>query len=183
MLDRRIARSKSFCSLFAQKQPIQQDFLMPHPDMNDDLDRIDRKILEVLSRDGRIAATELARKVGLSKSPCQVRLKRLQDEGYIQGFRAMLDAQKLGLEHVAFAEVKLTDTTEKALSAFNRAVMAVPEIEQCHMIAGSFDYLLKVRTRDIQSYRRVLGEVISALPYVGSTSTHVSMQSVKDAAF
>lgn len=156
---------------------------MAIPDINDDLDRIDRKILAVLSTDGRIAVTELARKVGLSKSPCQVRLKRLQDDGFIQGFRAVLDAEKLGLEHVAFTEVKLTDTTEKALTAFNKAVLAVPEIEQCHMIAGSFDYLLKVRTRDIQDYRRVLGEVISALPYVGSTSTHVSMQSVKDEAF
>ncbi|WP_319826507.1 Lrp/AsnC family transcriptional regulator [Thalassovita sp.] len=156
---------------------------MLHPEISDDLDRIDRKILAVLSTDGRIAVTELARKVGLSKSPCQVRLKRLQDEGYVLGFRATLNASKLGLEHVAFAEVKLTDTTEKALGAFNRAVMTVPEIEQCHMIAGSFDYLLKVRTSDIQNYRRVLGEVISALPYVGSTSTHVSMQSVKDEAF
>lgn len=149
----------------------------------DDLDRIDRRILQVLSTQGRIAVTELARQVGLSKSPCQVRLKRLQDEGYIQGFRAVLNAEKLGLEHVAFAEVKLTDTTERALSAFNAAVLNVPEIEQCHMIAGSFDYLLKVRTKDIQSYRRVLGEVISALPHVGATSTHVSMQSVKDSAF
>lgn len=155
---------------------------MPHPDLSDDLDRIDRKILTILSANGRIPVTELARKVGLSKSPCQVRLKRLQDDGYIQGFRAILNAEKLGLEHVAFAEVKLTDTTEKALGAFNKAVLAAPEIEQCHMIAGSFDYLLKVRTSDIQSYRRVLGEVISTLPYVGSTSTHVSMQSVKDEA-
>lgn len=156
---------------------------MDFPTQNDDLDRIDRKILGVLSTDGRIAVTELARKVGLSKSPCQVRLKRLQDDGYIQGFRAVLNPEKLGLEHVAFAEVKLTDTTEKALAAFNAAVMAVPEIEQCHMIAGSFDYLLKVRTQNIQDYRRVLGEVISSLPFVGSTSTHVSMQSVKDEAF
>ncbi|SEP54803.1 Lrp/AsnC family transcriptional regulator [Thalassovita taeanensis] len=149
----------------------------------DDLDRIDQKILRVLATDGRLPVTELARTVGLSKSPCQVRLKRLQDEGFIQGFRAVLNPERLGLEHVAFAEVKLTDTTEKALTAFNRAVMSVPEIEQCHMIAGSFDYLLKIRTADIQGYRRVLGETISALPYVGSTSTHVSMQAVKDSAF
>ncbi|MDF1803973.1 Lrp/AsnC family transcriptional regulator [Thalassovita sp.] len=149
----------------------------------DELDRIDRKILSILSSDGRLPVTELARQVGLSKSPCQVRLKRLQDEGYIQGFRAILNASKLGLEHVAFAEVKLTDTTERALSAFNQAVMSVPEIEQCHMIAGSFDYLLKIRTSSIESYRRVLGEVISSLPHVGATSTHVSMQSVKDEAF
>ena len=148
----------------------------------DKLDRIDQKILRELSMDGRMSIADLARRVGLSKSPAQVRVKRLQDQGYIAGFRAVLNPQKLGLEHVAFAEVKLSETTEKALSAFNNAVLKVPEIEQCHMIAGSFDYLIKVRTRDIQSYRQVLGEVISALPYVASTSTHVSMQSVKEAS-
>lgn len=127
--------------------------------------------------------TELARLVGLSKSPCQVRVRRLQEQEYILGFRAVLNPVMLGRDHVAFAEVRLTDTTEKALSAFNQAVRKVPEIEQCHMIAGSFDYLLKVRTRNIRAYRQVLGETISNLPYVGSTSTHVSMQAVKDSGF
>jgi len=147
------------------------------------LDRFDRKILDLLSRDGRLPITELAAKVGLSKSPCQVRVKRLQAEGYILGFRAVLNPVKLDLDHVAFAEVKLTDTTEKALAAFNAAVRKVPQIEQCHMIAGSFDYLLKIRTRDIRAYRQILGETISALPYVGNSSTHVSMEAVKDNAF
>lgn len=150
---------------------------------DDPLDQIDRKILEVLSRDGRLPVTELAAMVGLSKTPCQSRLKRLQLHGYIQGFRAILNPAKLNLDHVAFAEVKLRDTSERALSAFNAAVLKVPEIEQCHMIAGSFDYLLKIRTKDIKAYRQVLGETISTLPHVGSTSTHVSMQSVKDTAF
>lgn len=148
-----------------------------------DIDRTDRLILTELAIDGRLPITELAQKVGLSKSPCQVRVKRLQKEGFILGFRAILDPVKLGQEHVAFAEVKLTDTTEKALNAFNNAVLKVPEIEQCHMIAGSFDYLLKIRTSDIRAYRRVLGETISSLPFVGNTSTHVSMQAIKDGAF
>lgn len=150
---------------------------------SDTLDRIDQKILQVLSRDGRLSVADLARMIGLSKSPTQVRVRRLQEAGYILGFRAILNPALMGLEHVAFAEVRLTDTTEKALSAFNTAVATVPEIEQCHMIAGSFDYLLKVRSRDIADYRRILGEVISTLPHVGSTSTHVSMQAVKDSAF
>lgn len=144
------------------------------------LDLIDRSILRELSRDGRIPVTELANRVGLSKTPCQARMKRLIAEGFIQGFRAVLDPVKLDRQHVAFTEVKLNLTTEKALSAFNLAVIKVPEIESCHMIAGAFDYLLKVRTRNVNDYRRVLGEVISALPHVASTSTHVSMQSVKD---
>lgn len=146
------------------------------------LDQFDRAILKWLALDGRMPVTELATKVGLSKTPCQIRVKRLQADGYILGFRAMLNPGKLGLEHIAFVEVRLSNTTEKALNAFNASVQRVPEIEQCHMIAGAFDYLLKVRTSDIRSYREVLGEVISALPYVASTSTHVSMEAVKDGA-
>lgn len=147
------------------------------------LDPFDRKILDVLRREGRIPVTDLARRVGLSKTPCQNRMRRLQAAGYITGFRAVVDPGKLGLEHIAFVEVKLKDTREPALDAFNHAVRAVLEIEQCHMIAGAFDYLLKVRTRNMRDYRRVLGEVISSLPHVGHTSTHVSMQAVKDDAY
>lgn len=145
-----------------------------------EIDRFDRAILRELSTNGRMSITDLAEKVGLSKSPCQVRFKRLQERGYIRGFRAVLDPVRLGLDHIAFVEVRLTDTTEAALQAFNAAVQRVPEIEQCHMIAGAFDYLLKVRTKDIRAYREVLGDTISALPHVASTSTHVSMEAVKD---
>lgn len=145
------------------------------------LDQYDLNMLKILANDGRISVTYLADLVGLSKSPCQVRLKRLQQEGYIKGFRAELNAQLLGLEHVAFTEVKLHNTSEKCLDAFNQAVRQITEVEQCHMIAGQFDYLLKVRTRDIQAYRHVLGEQISTLPNVQSTSTYVCMQAVKEA--
>jgi len=144
------------------------------------LDKYDRSILDVLSVEGRLPVTELANRVGLSKSPCQSRLKRLQEDGFIKGFRAELNAQMLGLEHIAFAEVKLKDTTEKALKEFNLEVAKIHEVEQCHMIAGQFDYLIKVRTKDIQAYRKVLGEKISTLPHVMSTSTYVSMQAVKE---
>ena len=144
------------------------------------IDQIDRKIIEVLRGDGRVTVTELASRVGLSKTPCQIRLKRLIDDGVIRGFRAVTDPVKLGLGHIAFAEVKLSDTREAALSAFANAVLQVREIEECHMIASSFDYLLKVRTADIHSYRRVLGEKISSLPHVASTSTFVVMESIID---
>ena len=144
------------------------------------LDRFDEKIIEILTVEGRLAVTDLAKRIGMSKSPCQVRLKRLQKQGYIKGFRAIIDPVKLGREHVAFVEVKLSDTRESALEAFNLAVLTIPEIEQCHMIAGSFDYLLKVRTADIRSFRRILGESISVLPFVANSSSFVSMESVKD---
>jgi Lrp/AsnC family leucine-responsive transcriptional regulator len=144
------------------------------------LDRMDRAILAVLAVDGRITIAALARRVGLSKSPCQTRLRRLEAAGVIRGYRALLDPIRLGLDHVAFVEVKLSDTREAALEAFNTAVRALPEVEQCHMIAGGFDYLLKVRTPDIGAYRRVLGERISALPHVAQTATHVAMEAVKE---
>lgn len=145
-----------------------------------ELDKFDRKILTVLAEDGRATVTDLARQVGLSKTPCQVRLRRLVDTGVITGFRAVTDPAKLGLDHVAFTEVKLSDTRENALEEFNASVRRIPEVEECHMIASSFDYLLKVRTADIRRYRIVLGEEISSLPHVASTSTFVAMETVKD---
>jgi Lrp/AsnC family leucine-responsive transcriptional regulator len=147
-----------------------------------DLDEFDRKILAVLGRDGRITYTDLAAQVGLSKTPCQARVKRLVDSGLITGFRAIVDPAKVGLDHVAFTEVKLSDTREEALRRFNDAVRQIPEVEECHMIASSFDYLLKVRTPDIRRYRIVLGEKISSLPHVASTSTFVAMETILESA-
>ena len=147
-----------------------------------DLDELDRKIIAVLRNDGRITLTDLAQQVGLSKTPCQQRVKRLVENGVIVGFRAIVDPARLGLDHVAFAEVKLSDTREAALKEFNAAVRQIPEVEECHMIASSFDYLLKVRTADIRKYRMVLGEKISSLPHVASTSTFVAMETVRESA-
>jgi Lrp/AsnC family leucine-responsive transcriptional regulator len=147
-----------------------------------DMDDFDRKILSILRRDGRITFTDLAQRVGLSKTPCQQRVRRLVDKGVITGFAAIVDPAKVGLDHVAFAEVKLSDTREAALKQFNAAVRAIPEVEECHMIASSFDYLLKVRTPDIRRYRIVLGEKISSLPHVASTSTFVAMETISETA-
>lgn len=145
-----------------------------------EIDSIDLRIIEQLRDDGRLTITDLASRVGLSKTPCQMRLKRLIADGYIRGFRAITDPVKLGLGHIAFVEVKLSDTRERALGEFQLAVRQVREIEECHMIASSFDYLLKVRTSDIRSYRHVLGEKISSLPHVANTSTFVVMESIVD---
>lgn len=144
------------------------------------LDRFDKAILAALAADGRISHAELARKVGLTKSPVQARVKRLEETGYIAGYRAMLNPIRMGLAHVAFVEVRMSDTREASLQAFNRAVRLLPEVEECHMLAGGFDYLLKVRTGDISEYRRVLAERISTLPHVSSTSTYVAMETVKE---
>ena len=144
------------------------------------LDRFDSAILSVLAEDGRISVADLARRIGLSKSPTQARLRRLESDGIITGYRALVDPIRLGLDHVAFVEVRLNDTREAALAAFNAAVAKVGEIEQVHLIAGNFDYLMKVRTRSMTEYRAVLAEKISRLPHVASTSTYVAMQAVKE---
>ncbi len=148
--------------------------------MADQIDRIDLNIIAALSKDARLSMAELAGQVGLSKTPVAARVKRLEADGCIRGYSAIVDRERLGEGHIAFVQVKLSDTRSAALGEFNKAVMTIREIEQCHMMASSFDYLLKVRTRDIVSYRRVLGERISALPHVAQTSTFVAMETVKD---
>lgn len=145
-----------------------------------ELDGFDHAILAVLAGDGRISIAELAQRIGLSKSPTQARLRRLESNGTITGYQALIDPIRLGLDHVAFVEVKLTDTREAALAAFNAAVSRISEIEQAHMIASNFDYLIKVRTRSMTEYRKVLAEKISTLPHVAGTSTYVAMQAVKE---
>jgi len=144
------------------------------------MDNIDRKILRELQNDGRMTMTELSMRVGLSKTPCLERVRRLQTAGIIRGYQAELNPNVLGAGHIAFVQVTLDDTTSQALDQFNTAVKALPAVQACHMIAGNFDYLLKVRTRDIQSYRHVLGESIATLPHVQQTSTFVVMETVQD---
>ena len=145
-----------------------------------DLGRHDRAILSVLASDGRLSVADLARHIGLSKSPTQARLKRLETQGFIQGYRALIDPIRLGLDLIAFVEVRLTDTRESALAEFNAAVARIGEIEQVHLIAGNFDYLIKIRARNMTEYRRVLAEKISTLPHLAGTSTYVAMQAVKE---
>lgn len=146
----------------------------------EDIDQIDRCILRALSANARLSMVALGDQVGLSKTPVTARVRRLENAGYIKGYRAELDASRLGLEHVAFVEIKLSNTREAALQEFNAAIRKIGEVEACHMIAGGFDYLVKVRTSSVWDYRRVLGEKISQLPHLASTSTYVSMESVMD---
>lgn len=144
------------------------------------MDKIDRKILQALQDDGRITMTKLSQRVGLSKTPCLERVRRLEAAGVISGYHALLDPQMLAAGHVSFVQVTLNDTTSKSLDEFNAAVSKLPAVQACHMIAGGFDYLLKVRTHNIGDYRHVLGEGIAKLPHVQQTSTFVVMETVLD---
>lgn len=147
-----------------------------------ELDQFDQGIVDALSVDGRLSITDLAARIGLSKSPTQARLRRLEKSGVIRGYRALLDPIRLGRDHVAFVEVKLHDTREAALAAFNARIARIGAIEECHLIAGTFDYLLKVRCASMTEYRALLAEHISSLPHVAHTSTYVAMQAIKEEA-
>lgn len=144
------------------------------------MDRTDRKILMALQAEGRISNVELARRVNLSPTPCLERVRRLEREGYIQGYAARLDPEKLGAGLLILVQVTLDRTTPDVFERFREAITRLPEVLECHMVAGGFDYLLKIRAKDMTSYRRILGEDLTALPGVLQTHTYVVMESVKD---
>lgn len=143
------------------------------------IDRTDRKILKLLQEDGRIATVELAEKIGLSPTATSERLKRLLRDGYVTGFRAMLDPGKLGRALLVFIEVGLDKTTADIFEKFAAAVRRAPEVLECHMVGGGFDYLVKTRVADMNAYRRFLGDVLLSLPGVKETRTYVVMEEVK----
>ena len=143
-----------------------------------ELDPTNRKILRELVSNARIPISELARKVGLSKTPVALRIRQMEAMGLITGYRAILSPLKLGLTHVTFMQLRLSDTRQKALEQFNAEVRKIPEIEECYMIAGGFDYLLKVRSRDMVEFRQLMAERISSLPHVSATSSFVAMEAV-----
>jgi Lrp/AsnC family transcriptional regulator, leucine-responsive regulatory protein len=144
------------------------------------MDHIDKSILRQLQDNARLSIVELAKRVNLSKTPCTERVHKLERAGTIVGYRAELNPLHLNAEHVAFVQVILSTSTAKALEMFNQAALNIPEIQSCHMIAGDYDFLLKIRTRDIHEYRCILGEKINELPHVQQTHTHVVMETVKD---
>jgi Lrp/AsnC family leucine-responsive transcriptional regulator len=146
----------------------------------DDLDRIDLRILDVLQRDGRISNLKLADAVALSPTAVLARVQRLTRDGFILGYEARLNPMKLGAGMLVFVEVLLDRTTPNVFDAFKAAVQVRPEVLECHMVAGGFDYLLKTRAPDMHAYRRFAGDVLWQLPGVRETRTYAVMEEVKD---
>ncbi|MEE9434500.1 MAG: Lrp/AsnC ligand binding domain-containing protein [Sphingorhabdus sp.] len=144
------------------------------------LDSADRRILAEIQKDGRISVVDLASRVNLTKTPCLNRLRRLEKNGFIRGYRAELDPQRIAQGHLVYVQVKLENTARAMLDKFNAAVRDIPEILACHMMAGGYDYLLKIRCKDMAGYRILLGDVISYLPGVQQTSTFPVIEEVKD---
>jgi len=150
---------------------------MPHLE---DLDRTDRRILQQLQEDGRISNLKLAEAVALSPTAVLARVQRLTREGYILGYEARLNPALLGAGMLVFVEVLLDRTTPNVFEQFKAAVQVHPEILECHMVAGGFDYLVKTRVADMEAYRHFAGTVLWQLPGVRETRTYAVMEEVKN---
>ncbi len=145
-----------------------------------ELDKIDRKILAILQREARIAITELASRVGLSATPVSERVKRLERENVITGYHAHLDPQALGLRILVFVELRLSQKSSEIFDAVKRELAFVPEVLECHLVAGEFDYLVKARIPDMRDYRSLLGRILLKLPMAIESRSYVVMEEIKE---
>lgn len=146
------------------------------------LDRIDRNILSHLQQNARLSYVELAEKVGLSTSPCLERVKRLENGEWIKGYHATLSPQKLQASLLVFVEISLNYSSGSVFDEFRKAVRQWPQIQECHLVSGDFDYLMKIRIADMAAYRELLGEIIQELPGVRDSRTLVAMETVKESS-
>ncbi|CAM4235469.1 winged helix-turn-helix transcriptional regulator [Bordetella muralis] len=145
-----------------------------------ELDRIDRKILDILQRDGRISITDLAERISLSATPCSERVKRLEREGVITGYHARVNPAALGLNLLVFLEIKLSAKSGDVFDRVKQELLYVPEVMECHLVSGDFDYLVKARLSEMNEYRRLLGEILKRLPASAESHSYVVMEEIKE---
>jgi Lrp/AsnC family leucine-responsive transcriptional regulator len=146
------------------------------------LDRIDRNILIELQKNGKITNSELATRVGLSASPCLERVRRLEAQGYITGYHAKVDPHKLGAAMLVFIEITLSKTSVDIFNEFAAAIKQYDDIQECHLVSGNFDFLLKARVADMSKYRKLLGDTLLRLPGVSESRTYVVMEEIKESS-
>lgn len=144
-----------------------------------DLDHIDRNILNELQKNGRISNVQLARRIGLSPTPCLERVRRLEHDGLILGYTALLNPHYLDAALLILVEITLNRGASDLFQQFNMAIQEIDEIQECYLVSGNFDYLLKIRVPDMSAYRHFLGETLLHLPGVGDTRTYVVVEEVK----
>ena len=144
------------------------------------LDRTDIEILSILQADGKTTNVSLSKQINLSATPCLERVKALESDGFITGYSANLSASQLGLGLTVFIEILLDHTSEEAFQKFRTAILNIPQVQECHMLAGGFDYLLKIRVPDMNAYRNFLGYVLSQVPGIRETHSYPVMEEVKD---
>ena len=151
---------------------------MTHSDFS--LDKIDTKIIQLLQQNARISISELAEKVGLSATPVKERMKRLQEDGIITGFHAKVNPHLIGQGLLVFVEIKLKDKSATLFAQFKRDVLSIPQIMECHLVSGEYDYLIKVRMTDIAAYRQMLGDILLQLPAILESRSYIVMEEVKE---
>jgi len=147
------------------------------------LDRVDLKILDVLQREGRISITELAERISLSATPCSERVKRLEREGVITGYHARVNPAALGRTLLVFLEIKLSAKSGDVFEKVRKELLYVPEVMECHLVSGDFDYLVKARLSEMNEYRRLLGEILKRLPASAESRSYVVMEEVKETLY
>lgn len=147
------------------------------------LDRTDRLILDVLQREGRIAMTELAERVHLSATPCADRVRRMERDGVIVGYHARVNPQALGRGLLVFLEIKLSAKSGDLFEKVKDELRHVPEVQECHLVSGEFDYLVKARLSEMSAYRRLLGEILKRLPSAASSHSYIVMEEIKETLF
>ena len=147
------------------------------------LDRIDRMILEILQKQGRIAISELAAMVNLSTTPCSERVKRLERDGIIMGYHARLSPELLDKRLLVFLEIKLSAKSGDVFEQVARDLADIPEVLECHLISGDFDYLVKARLKEMSAYRKLLGNILKKLPASASSHSYVVMEEVKESSY
>ncbi len=148
-----------------------------------DLDRIDLKILDILQREGRISVTELADRVSLSATPCSDRVKRMEREGVITGYHARVNPTALGKNLLVFLEIKLSAKSGDVFDKVKKELLYVPEVMECHLVSGDFDYLVKARLTEMNEYRRLLGEILKRLPASAESRSYVVMEEIKESLY
>jgi len=144
------------------------------------ISKIDRNILRILQKDGRISYTDLAREVGLSVTPCIERVKRLEKNGYIEGYSATLNPELLDAGLVVFVQIRLNHTSQENFEEFRDSVMSLENVQSCFLVSGNYDYLLKARVADMSAYRELLGNSILKLPAVQESTSYVVMEELKE---
>lgn len=148
-----------------------------------ELDRTDLKILDILQREGRLPMTELAQQIGLSTSPCTERVRRMEREGVITGYHARIDPKALGKTLLVFVEITLSAKSADVFDKVRTELLHVPEVMECHLVSGGFDYLVKARLRAMSDYRRLLGDLLKKLPVPAESNSYVVMEEVKESLY
>ena len=146
------------------------------------IDLTDRKMLEILQRDGRISNAALAEQLHLSPSPCLRRLRALERDGVISGYRAQLDRQKLGLGFTVFVELQVDGHSDRTAAAISKAIQETPEIISAHIVSGAADFRLEVVVQDLAAYERLMFETLLKLPNIGDVRSNFALRTVKPAA-